>query len=68
MKFSTDSREITIRAIKYVIIAVMVALACVFIPQNSKLLNNEILMISLVSSITYALLDMYSPSVSIVMK
>ena len=68
MKFSTDSREITIRAIKYVIIAVMVALACVFIPQNSKLLNNEIIMISLVSSITYALLDMYSPSVSIVMK
>ena len=68
MKFSTDSREITIRAIKYVIITVMVALACVFIPQNSKLLNNEILMISLVSSITYALLDMYSPSVSIVMK
>ena len=68
MQFSTDSREITIRTIKYIIIAVMVGLACIFIPQGSPLLNNEIMMISFVASITFALLDMYSPSVSIVIK
>ena len=66
-KYSFDNREMIIRSIKYIIMGLMVALGSLFIPEK-KINISEIVIISMVASITFALLDMYSPSVSIVMK
>ena len=66
-KYSFDNREMIIRTIKYIIMGLMVALGSLFIPEK-KINISEVVIISMVASITFALLDMYSPSVSIVMK
>jgi hypothetical protein len=66
-KYSFDNREMIIRSIKYIIMGLMVALGSLFIPEK-KIHISEVVIISMVASITFALLDMYSPSVSIVMK
>ena len=52
------------KLIKYLIIGFIVALAVRYIP-NKILSNNEIIMIGSVASITFGILDMYSPSIII---
>lgn len=49
---------------KYILIGLIIILATKYIPDN-KLQTKEILMISATSSISFAILDMISPSVSI---
>lgn len=64
---SYDWMGVVHRAIKYLINGFMVALAAYFIP--GKVMKMEaVLMISLVATATFALLDMFMPSVSVYAK
>ena len=63
-----DIKEIGKRAVKYFVEGAMVAVAAYFIPRRGKggasMLNwEEVLMIALTAAATFALLDMYAPSV-----
>jgi hypothetical protein len=53
-------REIMKRVIKYLVIGIVVALACFAIPKKSMDLE-EIALISLVSAATFSILDTYMP-------
>ena len=50
--------------IKYLLIGLIVALAARYIPQHT-LQNEELIMIGAVASISFGILDMYSPSIII---
>ena len=50
--------------IKYLLIGFIIALAARYIPRNT-IKNEEVLMIGAVASITFGILDMYSPSIKI---
>ena len=50
--------------IKYFLIGFIVAIAARYIP-NHTLKNEELIMIGAVASISFAILDMYSPSIVI---
>ena len=64
-----DLKEIGRRAIKYLIEGLMVAIAAYFIPKKGKngqslLSIEEVLMIAFCAAATFALLDMYAPSIA----
>jgi hypothetical protein len=61
--FSIDGKEIVVRIIKYILEGAMVAFAAYMIPMK-KPSPEEILTIALVAASTFALLDMYAPSIS----
>ena len=60
---SFNLQEVLKRAIKYLIEGTAVAVAAFFIPKNQPKLE-EVLMISVTAAATFALLDLYAPSVS----
>ena len=65
---TTDLKEIGVRFLKYFVEGFMVAVAAYFIPRRGKgasalLSFEEVLMIGLTAAATFALLDMYAPSV-----
>jgi hypothetical protein len=60
---SFNLQEILKRAIKYLIEGTAVAVAAFFIPKNQPKLE-EVLMIAVTAAATFALLDLYAPSVS----
>ena len=60
---SFNLQEILKRAIKYLIEGTAVAVAAFFIPKNQPKLD-EVLMIAVTAAATFALLDLYAPSVS----
>jgi len=60
---SFNLQEILKRAIKYLIEGTAVAVAAFFIPKNQPKLD-EVLMIAITAAATFALLDLYAPSVS----
>ena len=51
------------RLIKYVLLGLIVLIATKYIPENS-LPTKELIMIGATSSITFAILDMVSPSIN----
>ena len=57
-----DLKEIGKRAVKYFVEGAMVAIAAFYIPRR-KMSWEEVLMIALTAAATFALLDMYAPSV-----
>lgn len=59
---SVNMREMMTRVLKYLIEGVMVAVAAFFIPRKVMKLE-EIAMIALTAAATFALLDMFAPSV-----
>jgi ABC-type Co2+ transport system permease subunit len=59
-----DIREIVKRAFKYFVEGAMVAIAAFYIPRK-KMDWEEILMIALTAAATFALLDMYAPSIGL---
>jgi len=59
-----DLKEILKRALKYFVEGAMVAIAAFFIPRK-KMDWEEILMIALTAAATFALLDMYAPSIGV---
>jgi hypothetical protein len=58
-----DWIELIKRIFKYLIYGLVVAIAAKYIPAQ-KLTTREIVMISIIASITFAILDMYTPSVA----
>lgn len=52
------------KAIKYILMALITFIAVRYIP-DLPIQNKEIIMISVVSSITFVLLDMISPSIKV---
>lgn len=60
--FSVDGKEIIVRIIKYVLEGSMVAIAAYMIPVKKPSLE-EVLTIALVAAATFALLDMFAPSI-----
>jgi hypothetical protein len=60
-KYSLDRIEILKKVFKYLIIGLIVALSTKYIPSK-KLKTKEIIMISIIAAITFAILDLYTPS------
>ena len=58
-----NSQEVTKRVIKYLVEGLMVALACFAIPKQS-LDFEEILLIALVATATFSILDTYIPTMA----
>ena len=56
-------KEVISRAIKYLIEGLAVAVAAYYIPRR-KMMMEEIAMIAVTSALTFAILDMYSPSIA----
>jgi len=50
--------------IKYLLIGFIVALASRYVPHNT-IKNEEVIMIGSIASITFGILDMYSPSIQV---
>ncbi len=63
MSDDIDWKEVLKRVFKYTIQVLIVALAARYIPAH-ELKIREIIMISIIAALTYAVLDLYSPSVS----
>lgn len=62
MKSNINNIEITKRILKYIIMGAIVGIATRYIPEV-PIPNNYIILISMVSSMSYALLDIVSPSI-----
>ena len=62
-KYSFDNREMIIRSIKYIIMGLVVVIATRYIP-DILIPTKELIMIGATSSITFAILDMYTPQIS----
>ena len=48
------------RSLKYLIMTIVVALSCKFIPTG-ELQPKEIMMIACIAAVTFAVVDLYSP-------
>lgn len=59
-----DAKEILTRAVKYLLEGFVVAVAAYVLPQKNRLEWGEIFLIGLTAAATFALLDMFSPSIS----
>ncbi len=62
LKSGFNLQEILKRAVKYLIEGAAVAVAAFYIPKN-KMKVEEVVMIAITAAATFALLDMYAPSV-----
>lgn len=62
MKSNINSIEITKRIMKYLIMGTVVGIVVRYIPEI-PVPNKELILISMITSISYALLDMVSPSI-----
>lgn len=61
--FSVDGKEVVVRIIKYLLEGSVVGLAAYLIPSK-KLSGEEVLTIALTAAAVFALLDLFSPSIS----
>ena len=61
-QLSFDGNEILVRFFKYVFEGVVVAVAAYFIPEHKPELDH-ILVIALVAAATFAVLDLFAPSI-----
>lgn len=59
-----DGQEVLKRLLKYVLEGVTVAIAAFFIPAK-KLEADEVMMLALTAAATFALLDMFAPSIGV---
>ena len=62
MKSGFNLQEILKRAVKYLIEGAAVAVAAFYIPKNQPKMG-EVIMIAITAASTFALLDMYAPSI-----
>ena len=60
--FTVDSMEVLKRFFKYLVEGLMVAIAAYVFPRK-KMNPDEVLMIAVVASATFAILDMYAPTI-----
>ena len=61
-KFKVNSMEVMKRFLKYLAEGLMVAIAAYVFPKK-KMQPDEIIMIAAVASATFAILDMYAPTI-----
>jgi hypothetical protein len=52
-----------IKLIKYLLYGLIIALSVRYVPTNTIVNNNDILIIAAIASMSFALIDMVSPSV-----
>jgi hypothetical protein len=52
------------RLLKYIVFSLLIALALRYLP-NQILSNNDVIKISTVGSVIFAVLDMYSPAINL---
>ena len=62
LKAQFDLEEVFKRAIKYILEGGCVAIAAYYIPKK-KMKGEEILMLAITAAATFAILDMYAPSI-----
>ena len=62
MKSNVNTIEITKRVLKYIIMGAIVGIATRYIPEI-PIPSSYVILISMVSSMSYALLDIVSPSI-----
>ena len=62
LKAQFDLSEVLKRAIKYLIEGICVAIAAYYIPQKQMKMP-EIFMLAITAAATFAILDMYAPSI-----
>lgn len=62
LKAQFDLQEVIKRAIKYLIEGICVAVAAFYIPQKQMKVQ-EIFMLAITAAATFAILDMYAPSI-----
>ncbi len=60
----TETQEKHKRMLKYILFAFIIALSLRYIP-TSQINNTEILIVSMIGSITFGIVDMISPSIYI---
>ena len=60
---SFDATELVVRLLKYAFEGGVTALAAYFIPSRGKLGLEEILVIALIAAATFAVLDLFAPSI-----
>lgn len=58
-----DGSEILVRFFKYAFEGAIVAVAAYFIPTRATLAAEEVLLISLIAAATFAVLDLFAPSI-----
>jgi ABC-type Co2+ transport system permease subunit len=63
LRRSVDLQEVVKRVVKYLIEGAAVAVAAYYIPQR-KMELEEVLMIAITAAATFALLDLFAPSIS----
>lgn len=62
LKAQFDLQEVVKRAVKYLIEGACVAVAAFYIPQKQMKIE-EILILAITAAATFAILDMYAPSI-----
>lgn len=62
-KYTFDGEEILVRLFKYIFEGLVVSVAAFFIPGNHKLGAGEIVLLGLIASATFSILDLFSPSI-----
>jgi hypothetical protein len=62
-----DVRELITRIVKYLLEGLMIGIAAYFIPKN-RLSFEEVLTIALAGAASFAILDIFSPSVGLTMR
>jgi len=62
--YAVDSTEVIKRIFKYLIEALVIAIAAKYIPKQELKLN-EIIMIAITGAAVFAILDLYSPTVRV---
>jgi ABC-type Co2+ transport system permease subunit len=61
--YALDGREVLVRILKYILEGIVVAFAAYFLPGKNKMDVTEILLIGLVAAATFAVLDLFAPSI-----
>jgi hypothetical protein len=63
--YKQDNQNITIKIIKYIILALIINISLKYIPSQN-INTNDMIMISCIGSITFAIMDMLLPSIKII--
>jgi hypothetical protein len=62
MGLSFDAKELLVRLLKYLLEGFVLCLAAYFLPEH-KMLASEMIILGLVAASTFAVLDLFAPSI-----
>jgi uncharacterized MnhB-related membrane protein len=63
--YKQQNQNITMKIIKYIIFALIISVSLKYIPSQN-IDTNDIVIVSCISSITFASMDMLSPSIKVI--